>query len=119
MEKIELARLYLAAVAAADPASVSALFTKDGVIDDFVGGHHAGRDEIEAFVGTWRAGDVEFSDPVAWIDEGGRIAVYGHVQRPGEPERDHVRWVFHIETRAGKSAITHLGNSKIVSFPTG
>jgi hypothetical protein len=117
MEKIELARRYLAAVAAADRLAVSALFAEEGVIDDFVGGHHAGRREIEAFVNTWRAGDVEFSDPVAWIDEGGRITVYGYVQRPGEAERDHVRWVFHIEERAGESTITHLGNSKIVSFP--
>ncbi|MCP4906540.1 MAG: hypothetical protein GY910_16320 [bacterium] len=118
MQKIDLARLYLAAVTAADPNAVSALFTRDGVIDDFVGGRHLGRDAIERFVGTWSAGDVGFSDPVDWIEEGMRLAVYGFVQRPGEPERDHVRWVFHFEEAAGECLITHLGNSKIVSFPS-
>jgi len=114
VKRIDLAKRYLAAVAAADPKSVSALFVEDGVIDDFVGGHHVGHSEIEAFVGTWSAGDVGFSDPVDWIEEGERLAVYGTVQRPGEPERDHVRWVFHFEG----DVITHLGNSKIVSFPS-
>ena len=113
MEKIEIARCYLAAVAAADPKAVSALFAEDGVLDDFVGGHHAGREGIEAFVGTWRAGEVEFSPPVRWLDEGDRLTVYGHVQRPGESDSDHVRWVFHFR----EQQIAHLGNSKILDFP--
>ncbi len=118
MEKIDRAKLYLGAVTAADPGAVSALFTQDGVIDDFVGGHHAGREAIEVFVGTWSAGDVGFSDPVSWIEEGDRLAVYGYVQRPGEAERDSVRWVFHFEASDGPGLIAHLGNSKIVSFPS-
>ncbi len=113
MEKIEIARRYLAAVAAADPKAVSALFLEDGVLDDFVGGHHAGREGIEAFVRTWSVGEVGFSEPVRWLDEGNRLTVYGHVQRPGEPESDHVRWVFHFR----ECRIAHLGNSKILDFP--
>ena len=111
-EKIEIARSYLAAVAAADPEAVSSLFVEDGVLDDFVGGHHVGREGIEAFVGTWKTGQVGFSEPVRWLEEGDRLTVYGQVQRPGEPERDQVRWVFHFRG----DRITHLGNSKIVGF---
>ena len=113
MEKLEVARRYLAAAAAADPQGVSGLFLSDGVIDDFVGGHHAGRERIEAFVRTWKAGEVGFSEPVRWLDEGDRLTLYGHVQRPGEPERDRVRWVFHFRG----DRIAHLGNSKIADFP--
>ena len=115
MKKIEIARSYLAAVTAADPQAVCALFAANGVIDDFVGGHHAGHAAIEVFIGTWNPGDVGFSEPAHWIDEGSRLAVYGYVQRPGEAEQDHVRWVFHF---AG-DLISHLGNSKIMSFPSG
>lgn len=113
MEKIEIARRYLAAVTAADPAAVSALFLEDGVLDDFVGGHHQGREEIEAFVRTWSAGQVGFSPPVRWFDEENRLTVYGYVQRPGEPDSDHVRWVFHFR----EFLIAHLGNSRILDFP--
>jgi len=113
MEKIDIARRYLAAVAAADPEAVSALFVEDGALDDFVGGHHVGHEGLRAFVGTWKAGEVGFSEPVHWIEEGDRLTVYGHVERPGEPERDDVRWVFHFRG----DRISHLGNSKIVDIP--
>jgi ketosteroid isomerase-like protein len=113
VEKLEVALRYLAAVAAADPQAVSGLFLADGVLDDFVGGHHAGRERIEAFVRTWKAGEVGFSEPVRCLDEGDRLTLYGHVQRPGEPERDRVRWVFHFRG----DRIAHLGNSRIVDFP--
>lgn len=113
MQKIEIARRYLEAVTEADPKAVSALFPEDGVIDDFLGGHHLGRAKIEAFISTWSAGEVGFSEPVQWIEEGDRLALYGHVQRPGEPERDDVRWVFHFRG----DQIAHLGNSKIAGFP--
>jgi len=56
---------------------------------------------------------VGFSEPVRWLDEGDRLTLYGHVQRPGEPERDRVRWVFHFRG----DRIAHLGNSKIADFP--
>ena len=62
---------------------------------------------------TWKAGQVAFSEPVRWLDTGDRLTLYGYVQRPGEPERDCVRWVFHFRG----DLVAHLGNSKIVDFP--
>ena len=111
--RIEIAKRYLAAVSAADADAVCALFTEDGVLDDFVGGHHVGHDGLRAFLSTWKAGEVGFSDPARWIEEDDRLVVFGYVERPGEPERDVVRWVFHLRG----ARIRHLGNSKIVSIP--
>ena len=47
------------------------------------------------------------------LDEGERHTLAGHVQRPAEPERDRVRWIFHFRG----DGIAHLGNSKIVDIP--
>jgi ketosteroid isomerase-like protein len=113
MDRIDIARRYLAAVAAADADAVCTLFDEDGVIDDFVGGHHVGHAGLRTFLGTWSAGEVGFSEPVEWIEEGDRLVVFGTVQRPGVPERDRVRWIFHLNG----DRIAHLGNSKIESFP--
>ncbi len=109
MERLDLARRYFELVVAGDGEGVAALFTQDGVIDDFAGRHHSGRAEIKAFIDAIEPGSLRMEAPLHWIEEGERLNVYGRVLRPGETEMDDVRWVFHFKG----PLVSHLCNSKV------
>lgn len=109
MERLDLARRYFELVVAGDGDGVASLFTEDGVIDDFAGGHHFGRPGIKAFIDAIEPGSLRMDAPLHGFEEADRLNVYGHVLRPGEAELDDVRWVFHFKG----SRVSHLCNSKV------
>lgn len=112
MRRIEVARQYFERVVAADAAGVASLFTENGSLDDYAGGHHPGRAGIEAFIGNIEPGSLRMDAPLHWLEEADRLNVYGRVLRPGEKELDDVRWVFHFKG----ALISHLCNSKVFSL---
>jgi hypothetical protein len=109
MARIDIARRYLEALRTADARAASALFREDGVIDDYVGGHHVGRRGIEAFIGGLGAGRVFVSEPEGALEEADRLTLYGRVGWAAEDHRERVRWIFHF---AG-DRVSHLGISRV------
>ena len=109
MDRVEVARRYFELVVAGQGDAVAALFTKDGCIDDYAGGHHPGRSGIKSFIDIIEPGSLRMEAPLHWIEEGERLNVYGRVLRPGETEMDDVRWVFHFKG----PLVSHLCNSKV------
>ena len=117
MQRLDVARRYFELVVVGDGDAVASLFTEDGVIDDFAGGHHVGRSGIKAFIDAIEPGSLRMDAPLHEFEEADRLNVYGHVLRPGEAEADDVRWVFHFKG----VRVSHLCNSKVfelISVPT-
>jgi len=112
MERIELARRYFDRLVAGDGAGAAALFSEDGAIDDYLGGHHSGRDGIQRFIDSVIPGAVTLDAPLYAFEEADRLNVYGTLLRPGESEADRVRWVFHFKG----TLASHLCNSRVVEL---
>lgn len=106
----ETIHLYFQALSTHDGELAASLFTPDGVIDDFRGKHHAGRDTIRRFISQVPPLNLEFQS--AFIAEGQRVTVYGLIHYPGK-DSVLVRWVF---TAQGEQ-IAHLCNSRIEQVP--
>lgn len=109
MKRIDVARRYFERVVAGDGAAVAALFTESGAIDDYAGGHHPRHPGIQRFIDAITPGMLTMNAPLHWFEEEDRLNVYGRVLRPGEPEFDDVRWVFHFKG----ALVSHLSNSKV------
>ena len=110
MAEPSIAELYFSALCSADGDLASSLFAEDGVLDDFRGGHHAGREEIRAFISSRPRRTLRMLGPV--YVNGPRLTVY--VQRNHEDGSSRtVRFVF---TRTGE-LIQHLCNSAIEFVP--
>jgi ketosteroid isomerase-like protein len=101
---------YLEALSRQDGAVASSLFTEDGVIDDYRGGHRAGRQVIEEFISSRGKRTIEQLSDV--LVEGPRMTVYTRMVY--EDGRDKiVRFVF----TAPGDRIEHLCNSDIAFVP--
>ena len=115
----EIAASYLHALPRADGDAIAELFAVDGVLDDFGGGHHVGRERIREFVNEM-PGDLIIDGPVKMLEDRYRINAYGILRRSpaaarGPLEPQMIRWVFHIAD--GK--IQHLSNSWLRSSSSG
>ncbi|MBW2698574.1 MAG: nuclear transport factor 2 family protein [Deltaproteobacteria bacterium] len=115
MKKLEIAKRYLDGLRRADPVLVGSLFCKDGVIDDYTGGHHLGRSGIQTFIRTLQPGQLYVSEPETWLEEGDRLTLWGRIGLVDEESRQDVRWIFHFDS----DQIAHLGNSRVDFFYTG
>ena len=110
MADTSIAERYFTALCSADGNLASSLFAEDGVLDDYRGGHHAGREEIREFISTRPLRTLRMLGPV--YASGPRLTVY--VQRGYEDGSSRtVRFVF---TRTGE-LIQHLCNSLIEFVP--
>ena len=110
MAETSIAERYFTALCSADGDLASSLFAEDGVLDDFRGGHHAGRAEIREFISSRPLRTLRMLGPV--YVNGPRLTAY--VQRNHEDGSSRtVRFVF---TRTGE-LIQHLCNSVIESVP--
>jgi hypothetical protein len=101
---------YFEALSTHNGELAASLFAPDGVIDDFRGKHHAGRETIRKFIGQVPPMELEFQSE--FIAEGPRVTAYGLIHYPGK-ESVLVRWVF---TAEGEQ-IAHLCNSHIEQVP--
>lgn len=110
MQPVELARTYLRGLQALDARGVAALFTPDGVLDDGVGGHHAGSAAIARFIESLRM-KIRVEE-VRVLEAPGRVTVFGYLASESL-ERSPFRWVFHLQGER----IAHLGNSFLQAFP--
>jgi SnoaL-like domain len=120
---LDVAQRYLGALAAGDGELAASLFTADGVIDDGLGRHWEGRDEIRGFISTPRSLVVDAPSHV--FSKGDRVIAYGHLTLPDDhvtyellrPQqgdgRVKFRWVFHFKD----SLISHLSNSFLKFIP--
>lgn len=100
---------YFDALQTHDGKLAASLFTVDGVIDDFRGRHHAGRETIEKFISQVPELQVEILS--RFIEEAQRVTVYGQLTYSGG-QIILVRWVF-----SGADQIEHLCNSNIEHVP--
>lgn len=110
MAESSLAQIYLEAMSSANGVAVSALFTEDGVIDDYRGGHRAGRDQIRAFMDGRPPRTITLLSDV--IAEGPRLTVYTHMDYEDGRSKT-VRFIF----TAPGDLIEHLCNSDIEFVP--
>jgi len=111
MQPAELARSYLRGLQALDATGVAELFTPDGVLDDGVGGHHAGREAIARFIASLRMKITV--EEMRVLEAPGRVTVFGHLASE-QLQRSPFRWVFHLRG----DLIAHLGNSFLQTLPT-
>lgn len=102
---------YFEALGTHNGALAASLFTEDGVIDDFRGRHHAGRQAIEKFIGQVPTLELDFAS--GFIEELPRVTAYGRILYPGK-EPVLIRWVF---TAGEGDRIAHLSNSRIELVP--
>ena len=102
---------YFKALQTHDGALAASLFTADGVIDDFRGRHHGGREAIQRFIGQVPMLKLEYLSE--FIAQAPRVTVYGRITYPGV-ESVLIRWVF----SAGQGDdIAHVSNSRIEHIP--
>lgn len=106
----EILDQYFLALKTRNGELAASLFTEEGVIDDFKGKHHAGRNAIAAFIGQVPSLDLEFPHAPAMHSRG--ATVYGHILYPGN-EPVLVRWTFISDN----GHISHLINSRIEHVP--
>jgi len=104
MNQREAVDAYFDCLQRGDGPGAAVLFTADGVLDDGNGDHHAGYDEIVAFIAGLVRGVVV--EQVRVIECPGRVTVFGRVGSP-ELSLSKFRWVFHFDG----DRIAHLGNS--------
>ena len=101
---------YFEALRTHNGALAASLFTETGVIDDFRGRHHAGKQAIEKFIGQVPTLELDFLS--GFIEEAPRVTVYGRINYPGK-ESVLIRWVF----TADGDQIAHLCNSRVEHVP--
>ena len=102
---------YFEALRTRNGALAASLFTEEGVIDDFRGRHHSGKQAIENFIGLVPQLELTFLSD--FIEEPPRITVYGRITY-SETDSALNRWVF---TGEGDH-IAHLRNSRIEHVPS-
>jgi len=114
---------YLNALADGDGQVAASLFTENGVIDDGLGRHWEGRDQIRGFISRPRKLAVEAPSHVIYGPQ--RLVAFGHLTLPLDhttfdllrPQdgkgRLKFRWVFHFSG----SLISHLSNSFLRLIP--
>jgi len=73
---------YFEALSTHNGRLAASLFTENGVIDDFRGRHHAGRNRIETFIDQVPTLTLAFVSD--FIEEPPRITAYGHIRYPGK-----------------------------------
>ena len=88
------------------------LFTPDGVIDDYRGGHRVGREVIRAYLDERPYRTVDFLTDV--ISEGRRLTAYVSMNYADGRGRKLVRFIFTIDD---SGVIEHLGNSSVEFVP--
>ena len=110
MANSSIAHLYLEAMCGADGNYAAALFTVDGVLDDYRGGHRVGRDAIRQFIDARPPRTLEFLSDVIRI--GPRLTVYTHMDYQDGRSKT-VRFIF----TAQGDLIEHLCNSDIEFVP--
>lgn len=101
---------YLEAMSAANGDAASALFAEDGVIDDYRGGHRAGREVIREFINGRPPRTIEFLSDV--IEQGPRLTVYTQMHYEDGRSKT-VRFIFTVHG----DLIEHLINSDIEFVP--
>ncbi len=101
---------YLTALATSDGKLARSLFTEDGVIDDYRGGHRAGGDVIENFIDARPPRTIDLLSDV--IVDGPRLTVYTGMDYP-DGRHKTVRFLF----TAQGDHIEHLCNSDIEFVP--
>lgn len=110
MADASLTDQYFTALSSADGELASSLFAEHGVIDDYRGGHRAGRDAICDFIGTRPRLTLTLLSTV--YANGPRLTVYGSLRHENASPRT-VRFVF----TAPGDQIEHLCNSVIEFVP--
>jgi hypothetical protein len=101
---------YLTGMSAGDGPSVVALFVDDGVIDDYLGGHRAGRLDIERFMNNRPHRDIDIVGRI--LVEGRRVTAYTTMSY-ADGRSVTVRFVFTMRD----GLIEHLCNSSIAFVP--
>lgn len=101
---------YFEALRTRNGALAASLFTEQGVIDDFRGRHHSGKQAIEKFIDQVPPLELHFLSE--FIEEPPRITVYGRITY-SDTDSVLIRWVF---TGEGEH-IAHLNNSRIEDVP--
>lgn len=107
-----IVRRYLKAMQSADGALAASMFTEDGVIDDYRGGHRVGREVIREYLGARPYRTIDFLSDV--ISEGSRLTSYATMNYTDGRGRKLVRFIFTI---ASDGAIEHLCNSSVDFVP--
>jgi ketosteroid isomerase-like protein len=111
MTDTSIVRRYLTAMQAADGTRAAALFTPDGVLDDYRGGHRVGRDVIREYLNARPFRTIDFLTDV--IAEGPRMTAYAEMNYDDGRGRRLVRFVFTVDG----GAIAHLCNSSVEFVP--
>jgi SnoaL-like domain len=106
-----IAHRYLTAMATANGAAASALFTENGILDDYRGGHRAGRHVIKEFIDARGPRTVDLLSEV--LQHGNRLTVYTHMDY-ADGRVKTVRFTFSIVD----GHIEHLCNSDIEFVPS-
>ena len=101
---------YLTAMALADGAAVRSLFTEDGVIDDYRGGHRRGGAVIEEYMNGRPARTIDLVGDI--VIEGCRITAYTRMAY-GDGRDLTVRFIFTMVA----DRIGHLCNSSVEFVP--
>lgn len=109
VEQRNLIDAYVRALRNADGDLAAQLFEPDGIIDDLLGGHHHGSEEIRRFISNRPS--ITVDDPTKVRIEGSLICVYGMIHYTGGDDVP-IRWLF----RMGDRGIRHLSNSRLPSL---
>lgn len=102
---------YLHRMSTAQGQAVSEMFTPDGVIDDYRGGHRVGREAIREFMDNRPSRNVDYLSDV--IAEGPRLMVYTCMHYQDGRGDKTIRFIFTIR----EGLIEHLCNSEIEFLP--
>ena len=112
MTDSSVVRRYLKAMQAADGEQAASMFTPDGVIDDYRGGHRMGREVIREYLDARPPRTIDFLTHV--MTEGARLTAYATMNYTDGRGRKLVRFIFTVDD-AG--AIDHLCNSSVDFVP--
>jgi SnoaL-like domain len=112
MADTSIVRRYLKAMQSADGEQAAGMFTPAGVLDDYRGGHHLGRDVIREYLDERPFRTIDFLTEV--IPEGSRLTAYATMNYDDGRGRKLVRFIFTLDN----GAIAHLCNSSVEYVPT-
>lgn len=101
---------YLTAMGTGNGTLVRSLFTDDGVIDDYLGGHRAGGVQIETFMNARPRRLIELVGRI--LVEGDRVTAYTRMEYQ-DGRAFLVRFIFAMKG----DRIQHLSNSSITFVP--
>lgn len=110
MHDLDSVRRYFTALCNSDGAMMRALFTQDGVIDDYRGRHHVGGAAIEDFINQVVRRKLKIVS--GFVQEGARWTVIAEIAYE-DGRVTLVRWIFQLQD--GK--IAHVGNTAVQHCP--